>query len=100
MDKDVKEKINNILGDLLDIVAENMNKSEKKIKDAMDEACEIHIEKEKDGELEVAVKGNRLALIVALAGAEKSILKQIDCGTKEFEYMKTCIDTKGVEDIE
>ena len=100
MDKDIKEKLNNLLGDLLNVVAENMGKTEEKLKDAMEESCEIHIKKEQDGELELTVKGNRLALMVALAGAEKSILKQIECSPKEFEYMKTCVATEGADDIE
>lgn len=102
MDKELKEMLND-LKEMLEIV-ENTDigkakkKFEKMLNEALEQPCKITIEKGKNGEAKMGVEGNRLSLLIALAGAEKGILKQVHCSDEEFDFIKNLVGTKDADD--
>lgn len=102
MDKDIRETLKN-LKEMLDIAtSEDFNKIKDKFDKLMNEAlkqpCKITIEKYKDGKARTGIEGNRLSLLIALAGAEKSILKQLNCDNEEFEFIKNFVGAEETEE--
>ena len=91
MDKEIKEKINQILDTILDGAKD---RTDIIIDRAIQDPCEISIQKGENGEATIRVDGSRLALLIALAGAEKSILNQLDCDNDEFDFLKERISTR------
>ena len=93
MDKDIKD----MLKDLLNKMGEKLEKVEKvdsMISEAINEPCKICIDKKENGEACLGVEGSRLALLVTLAGMEKSILNKLDCDNQEFSFIKSVVGTK------
>jgi len=104
MDKELKEMLNN-LKEMLEIATSNdFDKAKEKFSEIMGEAlkqpCKITVEKNKKGEAKMGVEGQRLALLVTLAGAEKGILKQLKCNNDEFEFIKQFVGTREAGDNE
>lgn len=102
MEKDLKEMLNS-----LKELVEELSKTgglEDKFKESMEEAinepCKITIETTKNGVVKTGLTGRGLAILVTLAGAEKSILKEINCTDKEFDFIKDCIGSKKVSENE
>jgi len=62
----------------------------KKINEALKEPCLIKIENTKQG-TRMNIEGGRLTLLLVLAGAEKGILKQLDCSEKEYIFIKEIV---------
>ena len=101
MEKDIKEMLRD-LKEMLEIVTDkDMGKAKDKFSNMLSEAikqpCKITIEKDKRGQANVGVEGNRLALLVTLAGAEQGILKQLHCDKNEFDFLKEFIGSKEVK---
>ena len=104
MDKELKEMLNH-LKEMLEIAtSDNFDKAKEKFSEIMDEAlkqpCKIKIEKDKKGKAKMGVEGQRLALLVTLAGAEQGILKQLKCDNDEFEFIKQFVGTREAGDNE
>lgn len=66
---------------------------EKKLKEALTEDVEVSIKRE-NGECFVSYKGNTLAILIALAGLENSILKQVKPSKGVYEFIKANVATK------
>ena len=45
--------------------------------------------------LQIDAKGPRLAVLIALASAEKYLLKELNCDNKEFDLMKQIAQIMG-----
>ena len=104
MDKELKEMLNH-LKDMLEIAtSKDFEKAKEKFSEIMDEAlkqpCKITIEKNKKGEAKMGVEGQRLALLISLAGAEQGILKQLHCTNDEFDFIKQFVGTREAGDNE
>lgn len=99
MEKDLKEMLNG-LKDVLETM-QKMDFGKGKFKELMEksvkEPCKITIEKNKKGECKMGVEGQRLALLITLAGAEQGILKQLSCNESEFEFIKNLVGTKEAD---
>lgn len=91
------EKIENMFdGD--DTVFEKMkDKVFKSLEEASKEPCKIHIDVKKDGNCCIASEGNRLSLLIALAGAEKNILEELKYDEKMFDFIKSIVEEKRVD---
>lgn len=95
----MKEKeLNKLLDDLKEIINkidEDKDYKEQKFNDMLNEelnkSCKIAIEKEENREAKMRIEGSRLSLLLTLAGAEKGILKQLDCDKREFEFIKEIV---------
>lgn len=101
MEKELKEMLNN-LKEMLEIAtSKDFDKAKEKFSEIMDEGikqpCKITIEKNKKGECKMGIEGNRLALLITLAGAEQGILKQLSCEQKEFDFIKNFVGSKEVD---
>ena len=103
MDKELKEKMDKVLDKLLDnllnINLDKIKDIDTKCKEALNTPCKIHIDNDDKG-TRLAVEGGRLSLLITLAGAEKGILKQLNCSTEEFEFIKNMIGTEEVNNNE
>ncbi len=101
MDKDIKEMLGNIK-ELLEIMeSKDLTKVKNKFSEMLDEAleqpCKISVEKGENGGAKIEVEGQRLSLLLTLAGAEKGILKQLHCKDEEFDFIKNFVGTKEAE---
>ncbi|MBO6243615.1 MAG: hypothetical protein J6O41_03490 [Clostridia bacterium] len=81
--KELNEAINKLVDALLKNtdVASDLEKATKN-------PCKIHIETDKTGKMSVLMNGNGLSILVALAGAEKHIIKTTKCTKKQWELIK------------
>jgi len=103
MDKDIREMLND-LKEMLEIAtSEDFKNAKDKFSKLMEEGlkqpCKITIEKYKDGKAKTGIEGNRLSLLITLAGAEKGILKQLSCSNEEFEFIKNFVGTEETEEV-
>lgn len=68
------------------------------LSDALDKAitekCSISITKNEKGEAKQEIKGSPLAILVTLAGLEKTILEKIEAPTGLFEMIKEFVGTE------
>lgn len=101
MEKEFKEMLKNLKEMLEMVINEDTEKNKEKFNNMMSEAikqpCKITIEKDKRGQVKVGVEGNRVALLITLAGAEQGILKQLSCEQKEFDFIKGFVGSKEVD---
>ena len=100
--KEIKEMLNN-LKELLEIMEDSdIGKAKKKfskmLNEALEQPCKITIEKGKKGDAKLGIEGSRLSLLIALAGAEQGILKQLKCNDEEFEFIKNLVGTREDND--
>ncbi len=97
---ELKNMIKSLEGIIKLIDQDTMDKSKEKFKNtvskALNDYCKITIEKDEDGQTRLGVEGNRLSLLIALAGAEQGILHQLNCDEDEFEFIKSFIGTEEV----
>ena len=70
--------------------------ADKMFENAIKEPCDIVIKKDNNNGASIMVNGKRLAILVALAGAEEGILKELNCSKEEFNFIKNFIGTKEV----
>ncbi|MBQ6546496.1 MAG: hypothetical protein IJL74_00665 [Bacilli bacterium] len=91
MDKDLKELLDNLKDKL-------MEEMDNKLNEAKNIPCEISVKTNKKGGAEVKVKGNKVSLLIALAGLENSVLKQLKTSENEFKMFKSIVNTE--EEIE
>lgn len=102
--KDLKEMLKNMENIAKLLQNSNLGKAREKfdnmLEEALNQPCKISIEKGENGEAKMGVEGNRLSLIIALAGAEQGILKQLKCSDEEFEFIKNFVSTKEADDNE
>ena len=96
MDKELLEKLDKLLEKMVDSIS---GKTGAMFKEALSEPCKIHIDNDGKGTA-LAVEGHRLSLLITLAGAEKGILKQLNCSTEEFEFIKNVVGTREAGDNE
>lgn len=99
MDKELKEKMDKLLDKLLGINLDKIKDIDTKCKEALNTPCKIHIYNDSKG-TRLAVESGRLSLLITLAGAEKGILKQLNCSTEEFEFIKNMVGTEEANDNE
>lgn len=92
----MKEKeLDELLDDLKEIITKaskipTEEEINKKTNEALKEPCLIKIENTKQG-TRMNIEGGRLTLLLILAGAEKGILKQLDCSEEEFKFIKEIV---------
>ena len=87
MIKDVKE--------ILEMFS-NTKKLKEALLTATKEECGILLEKKKDGECNISTHGNKLAILIALAALEESLLDQLEVPKPVWEMIK---DVTGMEVI-
>lgn len=101
MEKEFKEMLKNLKEMLEMVTNEDTEKNKEKFNNMMSEAikqpCKITIEKDKRGQVKLGAEGNRVALLITLAGAEQGILKQLSCEQKEFDFIKGFVGSKEVD---
>ena len=90
MDNEIKEKLNELLEKVIDKVSKNMDGLEDNFNQAVKEPCKIHVDNDGKG-TGVKVEGKRLSLLITLAGAEKNILKELNCSNSEFDFIKNMV---------
>lgn len=98
MDKESKEmlkELNEVLGDLLNDNITGVNsKIKDKIQEAFKEEATISIKKSKDGRAETHVEGSTLAILITLAGLEKTVLEKLNTPNAIWEMIKHTIGTE------
>lgn len=100
--KEIKEMIKG-MKEILELLndgsfKEKKDKLDKMLNEALDEPCKITIEKGKDGACRCGIEGRRLSLLIALAGAKKDLLKQLNCSDEEFEFISKLVGTRQVDE--
>lgn len=93
MEKDIEEKIDELLTKILKNLKDNKESNQDCFKKALRGSCKIHLDKTEDN-TQLEINGNGLTVLIALAGAEKAILEKLNCSELEFEYIKNIIGTK------
>jgi len=95
MDKELKEKLNSLLNTVIDTLADKIGEMSGACEEAITKPCKIHIDSE-NGNTKLEVEGGRLSLLLTLAGAEKSILRDLKCSKEEFELIKNMVGSEEV----
>ncbi len=92
-----KEELNKLLTDVIKRLNESLNGMKEDLKKDLDKPCGIHIDKDKNGKVNIEVIGNRFNLLTTLAGAKKEILKDLRCSNTEWEFIENKVDTREVK---
>ena len=69
----------------------------RELERACNEPATISIEKKANGEACTKIEGTRLAILITLAGLEKSILEKLNPPTEMWEMIKGMVGTKEVD---
>lgn len=100
-DKDLKEMLKSMENILKLLNDSDLGKAKEKFSNMLEEAINepaiISIEKDNGGKAETRVEGKRLAILVTLAGAEKSILRNIKASEEEFNFIKNFVGSAEVD---
>lgn len=75
------------------ILSKNM---EKELEKAINDDVEISIKRE-NGECNVTIEGNTLAILIALAGLENSVLKTLSPEKGLYEFIKARVNTEEAD---
>lgn len=98
MDKESKEmlkELNEVSGDLLNDNITGVNsKIKDKIQEAFKEEATISIKKSKDERAETHVEGSTLAILITLAGLEKTVLEKLNTPNAIWEMIKHTVGTE------
>lgn len=101
MDKEVKEmlkELNELLGDLLEGNEDKLSdRIQENISKAYKEKAKISIEKNEDGTAVTHIEGSNTAILIALAGLEKTIMEKLNVPKGFYELVKKCIGTEEVK---
>lgn len=107
MDKELKEmldklsKLNKIMDTLIDDKKEGfVSKVQKSINEAFKEKATISIEKQENGEATTHIEGSTLAVLITLAGLEKTVLEKLDTPKSLWELIKQTVGTMEADDNE
>ena len=96
--KDLKQMIKKLeeLNELLEGANNIPNKIKEAIEKGHNEEAKISIHKHADGSAETSVEGSTMAILITLAGLEKTILNKINAPVEVFELVKETIGTREV----
>lgn len=100
MDKELLEKLKELTDKMMDTMGGKAGKVYNMFNEALNQPCNISVEKGQGNKAQTCIKGSRLSILVTLAGMEKSILRQLNCDNKEFEFIKNIIGSLEVNDNE
>lgn len=79
---------------------EIMKLLDKQIEKAHKEEAKISIEKKADGSACSIIEGSKTAILISLAGLEKSILRKLEVPESVWKYIKVKTGEKEVNDCE
>lgn len=98
MKKDIYDELKELMeNDELKKYADLFKKLiEAKVNECIEEDTTISIEKKADGTAKANITGSRMGVLVALAGLEKTILKQLNAPAGLLEIIKDVVDTMEV----
>ena len=99
MDKDLKNKLEQLLDKMFEKLSNSINEAKGRMEDAIQEPCEIKITNDGKGTA-IAIEGCRLGILLTLAGAENRLLEQLGCSETEFEMYKKVVGSMDKEDLE
>lgn len=96
------KELNKVIEELEKLLKKMENKTTKTslvevIEQNMNRPASIHIDKNENGECSAKLEGTRIAILITLAGLEKTILEQLDPPTALWETIKKHIGTMEVE---
>ncbi len=100
----MEKEFNELLKEL-DNIIDNFNHTnistkeifDKMVNEEMQKPCKIVINKKEKEDVHLGIEGSRLTLLLVLAGAEKTILNQLECNEKEFNYIKSIVGTISMD---
>ncbi len=92
-----EDEMNKELKDLLHMMGDL---TYEMFEEASKEAFSISCVRENDGDnnINLQVKGDGLAILLGLVGMEQQILKCLGCDEDTFEFIKSCVGTKKVNE--
>lgn len=95
-DKDLKQMIKKLeeLTEMLENVEEIPNKIMEAIEQGYNEEAKITVHKYADGRAETQIEGSTMAILITLAGLEKSVLDRVNAPAGLFELVKETVGTK------
>ena len=102
MDKElmeILEKLNN----MLEKEIKNFEKTEgikEKINEAFKEKAVISIKKHENGTAKTHIEGTNLAVLITLAGLEKTVIEKLKVPNEIWEMIKNIVGTREAEDNE
>lgn len=104
MDKELLEMLkdlNEVLGDLLNDDTDSVkSKLQEKINKGFNEKASVSIVKFEDGRAETHIEGTNTAVLIALAGLEKTVLEKLNPPRGLWELVKNMVGTKEAGDNE
>ncbi len=104
MNKELLEMLKNINGVLEDMLGDNKDsvksKLQERINQAFKEKASISIEKFEDGRAEAHIEGTNIAVLIALAGLEKSVLEKLNPPIGLWKTIKDKVGTMEVGENE
>lgn len=98
MDKETREMFKELNETLSKFLKRNKEKTIiDRLKEASKDEFKIVVERGEDGITNVDVEGERLAILVGLAGLENHLLKELETPDEIWEIIKQVTDTEEVE---
>lgn len=86
------------LKELMDkLLSSTLTKTLESLEENLHEPCKIAIEKDKKGVAHTQIEGKRVAILITLAGLEKTILEKTNTPSEVYEFIRKLV---GAEDNE
>lgn len=104
MDKELLEMLkdlNEVLGDLINDDKDSVkSKLQERIEKSFSEKASVSIVKFEDGRAETHIEGTNVAVLIALAGLEKTVLEKLNPPKGLWELIKHSVGTREAGDNE
>ncbi len=101
MNKELNNMLEELKEKLVELISEDFDKKQEKvskmIRENINKPSEIIIKGNENGKTEVTVNGERLALIINLAGSLDNILKTLKVDEDTFNAFRNVLDSKEVK---
>lgn len=100
MKKELLEMLDELNETLEDLLKDNNDILTDRINEAMKDKASISIEKDSNGGANVNIEGERLAILVALAGLEETVLRKLHTPVSVWKTIKEITGIMEVNDNE
>lgn len=93
--KKVLKELNQKLGKILEETSDGFSEIiANRLSEAHNEKCELSIKKDKNGKAKIVMEGSTLAILITLAGLEKTVLEKTHVPSEVWEMIKSTVGTR------
>lgn len=97
MKKELEKELDKLLEKLKNSILESDEDIDKELREHHKKPALIHIEKKENGDSSIKLEGTATAILITLAGLEKTILEKLNPPAGFYEFIKMKTGIKGAD---